>query len=186
MHPPFSARAKSNWDPQKYDKAKKFDKLFVAHQVFGGAWFHTLVEGIPRTAYYLDYIIEHNITIMISNHSKPLIRDLFKFLGVRPDKLVNNTDGPMRADVVYYPPPSSCGRQNTLVIRKWHDRITDRLAQLRVEKKDVEDRRTIMVVKRGKRPRMLRNHDELVADLQREFPLETIEIATGMVLTTAI
>jgi len=86
-----------------------YDELFVLNQRCGRAYFHQMVNVVPRIAVYVNFLKNNpKIQILASETSGRLVQ-LLKIIGLPKPRLVT---GVTRAKIVYQPKSSGCGGGN--------------------------------------------------------------------------
>lgn len=124
------------------DSFKTVDKVFVIHQYWGHAFFHSSLENLPRLAPLLHFLHGNKDVLIYSyaNYNEVLP----KLLGIDASRIVR---GNIRARIVILPSGVSCGRTSLL-----H-------AQLPSIPKHARD--VIVLIKRNHGSRYFQNHDAI-------------------------
>ena len=140
------------------------DQVIVISQMWGGGYFHALVEGLPRLALALEYLnslsLPHNSWEVHSMINGPLAIQLTDIFGVQ-----NFIHGHSYAKRVLIPAPTACGgslggKPTTLLSKLINMKIRRTLPidnQLLLK----NNPSTLIVIKRFG-VRALKNHDEVV------------------------
>ncbi len=171
--------------------------VYVTVQWWGREYFHWMIEDLPRLAPFLDHVIEHQIAVVVPwrshrQHSDPLVF-LLGLVGIRPNNIIalKQPEGEcLVAKKVFLPSTSACGSPNTIAIQLWRTRLISAIHNKLIPTtchstamKDVDSYneecdpgyRPIVVIKRDAgASRSVKNHVELVSELRRRLPSETI------------
>ena len=143
---------------QKQVKSDIYDEVFTMSQYWGDAYFHILVESLPRLVPFVKFLKENpQIKIHIYGLGHGYLHEFFRHFGIPEKRFVT---GLIRARVLYMPQSGPCagalvfnGRMQSMVHRS---RITT----------PPEPRRSIVLIKRSKK-RYFRNHDSILKGLQQ-------------------
>jgi hypothetical protein len=140
------------------------DQVIVISQMWGGAYFHALVEGLPRLALALEYLnslsLPHNsweVHSMINGHLAIQLTDMF---GVQ-----NFIHGHTYAKRVLIPAPTACGGslggKSTILLSKLINMKIRRNIQIDNQLLQKNNPSILIVIKRTG-ARALKNHNEIV------------------------
>ena len=83
-----------------------YDEIFVISQYWGEAYFHKMMEDLPRLAPFLIFLRKHS-NILIHMSTRNLHTDyLFQALGLDPSRIIT---GNVHGKLVYLPRSTTCG-----------------------------------------------------------------------------
>lgn len=148
-------------------------KVIVISQMWGGGYFHALVEGLPRLISalgYLDSRLESPADWVVHGMiDSPLAPQLAEFFGVK--NLIHGQHHARRA-LLPFPTPcgGSLGGRNTQELRRF---IGNRLLV------PVNPDNKILVVIKRLGPRALENHDEVLSTCKRLWRTGAVIEHTG-------
>lgn len=142
------------------------DKVIVISQMWGGNYFHYVVEDMPRIFLAWDYLTKKNESLdgwyihhQISKPVSEAAAHLFNALGM--------VHGYVRAHRVLLPSPTNCGGQianpgiiqlRSLIYKQYKIQPTNQ---------NILARTTLIVFKRQGNKRSIRNHDQVVIEIRR-------------------
>ena len=90
-----------------FQQRSYYDEIFVVCQYWGEAFFHKMMEGMPRMAPFLPFLRQHP-TIFIHMCNRDSHTDyLFRVLGIDPSRIISGT---AHGKLVYLPRSTACGR----------------------------------------------------------------------------
>ena len=129
--------------PPTFDERKLYDEIFVISQHWGEAYFHKMMEDMPRLAPFLPFL-RQNPNIRIHMRSRDLHTDyLFRALGLDPNRIITDK---VHGKLVYLPRSTDCGR---LLISE--GQILSREYRTHIEKNITGDKtwNSIVLIKRS-------------------------------------
>ena len=164
-----------------------YDEVYSISQYWGFAYFHLLVENIPRLASFLTFLLDNpSIKIHIFAEHRTYINTIFEHIGLSKDRLIS---GMIRAKVLYLPQSVPCG--GTLI---FNSRLQSMIQRSFMQTAPVK-RRTILLIKRSEK-RFFRNHEQILQALTTyceeelgglyhvevfsDNPLPTLEVTMAM------
>lgn len=155
--------------PMLYQLLPIYGEVFVVTQFWGSAYFHKMIEGIPRLAPYLSFL-QRNQDIRIhmpdqNSHTEII----FKILGLNKERIIT---GDVRAKVVYLPQATPCGFAQTPAIQ-----ILAQKYRSYVESTQPNITRNSVVMVKRTQGRRLKHHDLIlaaIATLSAEFHFEFV------------
>ena len=122
-----------------------YAEVFVISQRWGEGYFHRMIENIPRTALFLDFLRKYpSIKILARDNSQKLL-EILETLGLSRDRVIT---GWIRADIAYVPRTTSCGTPNMLelqVFQYYHYQFITRNLLMQMDIK----RNNVILVKRS-------------------------------------
>lgn len=83
----------------------EYEEVFTITQYWGGGYFHSNIEDVPRLGPYVDFLIA-NPQIHIHVSTPKSVSRAFSVLGLSAHRLVS---GNVRAKLLYLPPGGGCG-----------------------------------------------------------------------------
>ena len=135
-----------------------YDEVFSLSQYWGGAYFHILVESLPRLPPFIKFLLDHpSIKVHIfslTTHSYE--EEFYSHFKIPADRFIF---GDIRARVLYLPQSGPCagalvfnGRMQSMIHRS-------------IMKTKPESRRSIILIKRSKK-RWFKRHEDILKSLQ--------------------
>ena len=146
-------------------KLQTHREVFVMSQYWGGGWFHSTIEVLPRIAVYLDFLKAHpNILIQVMR-----ISDHYEILGIEKNRLIT---GALKADVVYIPQGGHCGWLHPIAGQVLSYKYQEYIEANIVKPTRTQPQRNLVVlIKRTKDRRYLVQHDEIETYLRKAVSL---------------
>ncbi len=131
--------------------APLYDEVFTISQFWGGGFFHSSLENLPRMAPYLDYLQRYpDIKIHMS-----MRHPFLPLLGLDPKRVVK---GNVRAKLLYMPEGGPCSKPPIFPTQTLSSHLRKRLDT-------ISERNTIILIKRSHR-RWFRRHSSILKMLQ--------------------
>ena len=146
-----------------------FSEVFIVTQFWGSAYFHKMIEGIPRLVPYVEFLKTHpEIKIHMPDQNEQT-ETIFKVLGLNKERIVT---GEVRTKIVYLPQATPCGFAQVPAIQ-----ILSKLYRTYIESVNGNiTQNSIIMVKRSQ-GRRFKHHDLILATVAAaaaEFHLEFI------------
>ena len=92
--------------PDGFEHAPVWNEVFVITQYWGDAFFHKMLESLPRIAPYIEFLQTNKHIKVHVAESHGYTRTSLKFLGIGSERIIS---GPSRAKLVYLPQATACG-----------------------------------------------------------------------------
>ena len=92
-----------------FNRTPLYNEVFVITQHWGTAYFHRMVEILPRVALYVDFLKSNPQIRILAPEAKGLLAELLQIIGLHKLRLVT---GVIRARIVYQPRTTACGIAN--------------------------------------------------------------------------
>ena len=93
----------------KLSKILCYDEVYVITQYWGNRVFHRLVEIVPRLVFCLEFLKTHKEIRILAPQVGGRMAKLLEIMGLNKSRLVS---GVIRANIVYQPRSTGCGRAN--------------------------------------------------------------------------
>lgn len=124
------------------------DEVFVISQRWGEGYFHRMIENIPRTALFLDFLRKYpKIKILARDNSERLL-EILETLGLSRDRVIT---GWIRADIAYVPRTTSCGIPNMLELQFFQHYNRQFIARNLLVEKYIKRSNLILIIRSGRR-----------------------------------
>ncbi len=194
----YKIKLKKNWK-------NHYREVFTIAQNGGRKFYHATVEDISRIAPYVEFLRRHPSIYIHVTSEKSATRTFLAMLGITSDRLIKGT---IQADILYLPAGSPCGlgvffstqmlsaylRNTFTTYMKWSHKsfIPDEEQSISNDIPSISDdfngqqQRTVILEKRNKAARSLRNHDAIERALRTETESRglKLEIFTDQPLPT--
>ena len=159
-------------------KSEIYDEVFTMSQYWGGAYFHILVESLPRLPPFVQFLKDNpKIKIHIYGLYHSYLHEFFSHFDISEDRFIT---GLIRARVLYLPQSGPCA--GALV---FNGRMQSMIHRTKIIVSP-QSRRSIVLIKRSKK-RYFNNHDGILAALQEvanEFSNYNVEVFSDDPLPT--
>ena len=134
------------------------DKVFVISSRWGEAFYHSMMENLPRLLPWLKYL-QDNPDIQI--HIKSMYHNILqKVFGISYSRM---TTGNIRGKIILLPAGTPCGRPTLFTIQLFWYQLHKRLSIM-----ETAEKRNIILIKRiNHRKRYFANHDAIYEMLQQ-------------------
>ena len=160
------------------EQAEIYDEVFTMSQYWGEAYFHILVESLPRLVPFVQFLKDNpQVKIHIYGLDHGYIREFVQHFDIPEDRFIV---GLIRARILYLPQSGPCagalvfnGRMQSMVHRS---KITV----------PPQPRRSIVLIKRSKK-RFFRNHNSILKVLEnvsKEYGEYDVEVFSDNPLPT--
>ena len=93
----------------KLSQISCYDEVYVITQYWGNGVFHRMVETVPRLVYCLEFLKTHKEIRILAPQVGGRMAELLEIIGLDKSRLVS---GVIRANIVYQPRSTGCGRAN--------------------------------------------------------------------------
>ena len=144
-----------------------YAEVFVISQRWGEGYFHRMIENIPRTALFLDFLRKYpSIKILARDNSQKLL-EILETLGLSRDRVIT---GWIRADIAYVPRTTSCGTPNMIELQFFQYHSYQFIARNLLVQNDIKRNNLILIKRSGRRH--FTNHtliEQLLNKTSKEF-----------------
>ena len=126
---------------QTVESAAHYDEVFAMKHSPGGAFYHGVVEEMPRIAAFVPFLRRHRqVRVHVTRTHRA--GEFLRVLGIDPSRAVS---GPVTANVIYMPRPASCMMPRVLETQLLSDHC------LRYMPSHRPRNRLILILRSGKR-----------------------------------
>ena len=152
--------------PPGYETSSIYSEVFLVTQFWGGEFFHSMIEGIPRLAPYMKLLLDNPSVLIHVAAQKPYLKNTLRFLGINPERLVS---GVARAKILYVPQATPCGFAQIHELQILNRLYTSKLQELHPNSNNC----TVIFIRRSgiRKFRDDRGVEETVAQAAKDFSL---------------